>query len=85
MNGSTLTIHSVSVWQSGNYTCLPSNMRPDSVIVTIQAENKSGGLALQVKFKYRNQESCSSYGLLPFKRVKALKIYLPIFSFLVLA
>ena len=47
-NGSTLTIYSVSVLQSGNYTCLPSNMHPDSVIVTIQAENKSGGLALQV-------------------------------------
>ncbi|XP_023337905.1 vascular endothelial growth factor receptor 1 isoform X2 [Eurytemora carolleeae] len=45
-NGSTLTISSVSVSQSGNYTCKPSNMKPDSVVVTILAESKSAN-ALQ--------------------------------------
>ena len=48
MNGSTLTINSVSVSHSGNYSCQPSSMRPDSVLVTILAESKSAN-ALQDK------------------------------------
>ena len=48
INGSTLTISSVSVDQSGNYTCQPSNMKPDSVVVTILQESKSAN-ALQVQ------------------------------------
>jgi len=48
INGSTLTISSVSVDQSGNYTCQPSNMKPDSVVVTILQESKSAN-ALQDK------------------------------------
>ena len=47
-NGSTLTINSVSVSHSGNYSCQPSSMRPDSVLVTILAESKSAN-ALQDK------------------------------------
>ena len=43
-----LTITNVDVSDSGNYTCCPSNMRSDSVIVTILSESKSPN-ALQDK------------------------------------
>ena len=60
-NGSTLTISSVSVSQSGNYTCKPSNMKPDSVVVTILAESKSAN-ALQVNFKGQCQVQYENSG-----------------------
>ena len=41
--------------QSGNYTCQPSNMRSDSVIVTILAENKSPNALQVIIFKLLNQ------------------------------
>jgi len=39
--GSTLTINNVSVDDSGNYSCQPRDMRPDSVVVTILSEKQA--------------------------------------------
>jgi len=40
-NGSTLTMINVSVSDSGNYSCQPRDMRPDSVVVTILSERQA--------------------------------------------
>jgi len=39
--GSTLTMINVSVSDSGNYSCQPRDMRPDSVVVTILSERQA--------------------------------------------
>ena len=39
--GSTLTIDNVSVEDSGNYSCQPRDLRPDSVLVTILSERQA--------------------------------------------
>jgi len=40
-SGSTLTITNVSVSDSGNYSCQPRDMKPDSVVVTILSEKQA--------------------------------------------
>lgn len=40
-SGSTLTMINVSVSDSGNYSCQPRDMRPDSVVVTILSERQA--------------------------------------------
>ena len=39
--GSTLTLSSASTSDSGNYTCVPYNIRPASVLVHVLSEGKS--------------------------------------------
>jgi hypothetical protein len=80
MNGSTLTINSVSVSHSGNYSCQPSSMRPDSVLVTILAESKSANAL---------QDKASSAGartqLLLLPHLLLLLLLLPLLHVLVMA
>jgi len=40
-SGSTITINNVSVTDSGNYSCQPQDMKPDSVVVTILSERQA--------------------------------------------
>ena len=54
-NGSTLTMINVSVSDSGNYSCQPRDMRPDSVVVTILSERQAPD-ALQDKMTHTSSQ-----------------------------
>lgn len=57
--GSTLTIDNVSVEDSGNYSCQPRDLRPDSVLVTILSERQAPD-ALQDKTTHTSSAAHSA-------------------------